>query len=155
VVLSSAAAVKEMTRPSTDASFSNRPKGLFAAIFSDNYQTLAHAPHGPYWRQLRTFSSTELFSPLRHASYQDAREQELRNMLTVLEQQADKGRAINMKSWLFELSANVMTRMLINKRFANSGLSLTYLFMNWITGLRALSFASLLKFLQKLLLQNG
>jgi len=119
---SSAAAVKELTRPSTDASFANRPKGLFFSILSDNYQTLAHAPHGPYWRQLRQFSSSQLFSPRRHASYQDVRQQELRNMMTVLEQKADTGEAIDLKSWLFELSANVMTRMLISKRSANSDL---------------------------------
>jgi len=119
VVVSSAAAAKEMTKPSIDASFSNRPKGLFFGLISDDQQTLVHAPHGPYWRQLRKFSSSQLFSPQRHASYQGAREQELRNLMTVLDQQA--GEVVDLKSWLFELSVNVMTRMLINKRYFGSG----------------------------------
>lgn len=41
--------------------------------------------------------------------------------MTFLEEESAKGEIINVKSWLFELSGNVMTRMLINKRYFGSG----------------------------------
>jgi cytochrome P450 len=115
VIISTAAAAKEVFQ-SNDVSFSSRPKGLFFEILSD-YKTLVLTPYGPYWRQLRKFSSIELFSAKRHASYRGVREEELRNMMAILLETSQKGEPVNVKSWLYELSANVMTRMLINKRY--------------------------------------
>lgn len=115
-MISTVAAAKEMFRQSNDANFSSRQKGVFTEIMSDKFKTPAHAPYGPYWRQLRKFSSNELFSPKRHASFLGARQEELRTMLKLLTEESAKGEAINLKSWLYDLSANVMTRMLFNKR---------------------------------------
>ncbi|KAG0575927.1 hypothetical protein KC19_5G040800 [Ceratodon purpureus] len=116
IVISSAAAAKEMFRKSNEANFSSKNKGLFIEIISDNYRTLAHSPYGPHWRQLRRFVTSELFSPKRHASYQNAREDELRNMMRVLSEDCAKGDALkNLKSWFRELNANLMTKMLFNK----------------------------------------
>jgi hypothetical protein len=116
VVISTAAAVKEVFRQSNDAGFSNRPKGLFNEVFSDNYRTVVHAPYGPYWRQLRRFSSSELLSPTTVASYRGLREEELRNMMATPVEDSAKGEPINVKSWIFETNANIMTKMLVNKR---------------------------------------
>ncbi|KAG0599533.1 hypothetical protein M758_12G159400 [Ceratodon purpureus] len=120
LIISTAAAAKEVFQ-TNDVSFSSRPKGLYFEIISDNYKTLVLTPYGPYWRQLRKFSSSELFSAKRHASYRGVREEELRNMLAILLETSEKGEAVNVKSWLYEVSANVMTRMLINKRYFGKG----------------------------------
>ena len=37
-------------------------------------------------------------------------------MMAILVEQSAKGEAINVKSWLFEVNGNVMTKMLVNKR---------------------------------------
>ena len=115
VIISTAAAAKEVFQ-ANDVSLCSRPKGLYFEIISDNYKTLVLTPYGPYWRQLRKFSSSELFSARRYASYRSVREEELRNMMAILLETCQKGEAVNVRSWLYEVSANVMTRMLINKR---------------------------------------
>ena len=46
IVISTAAAAKEVFRQSNDAILSDRPKTLMAKIGSDNFRTVAHAPHG-------------------------------------------------------------------------------------------------------------
>lgn len=119
MIISTAAAAKEVFQTgSNDLSFSSRPKGLFFEIVSDNYKTLVVTPYGPYWRQLRKLSRSELFSPKRHNSYRGVREEELKNMMALLLEKSQKGEPVNVKSWLYEVSANVMTKMLINKRLA-------------------------------------
>ena len=116
IVISTAVAAKEVFRQSNDAILSDRPQTLMAEMVSDNYRTVVHAPHGPYWRQLRRLYSSELLSPKTLESYRRVREEELRNMMAILVEQSAKGEAINIKSWLFEVNANVMTKMLVNKR---------------------------------------
>jgi len=125
VIVSTAAAAKEVFQ-THDVSFSSRPKGLYFEVISDNYKTLVLTPYGPYWRQLRKFSSSELFSPKRHDSYRGLREEELKNMMASLLEAAEKGEPVNVKSWLYECSANVMTRMLINKRFETLRISTAF-----------------------------
>jgi hypothetical protein len=71
---------------------------------------------GKLWHTLRRFSSKELLSVKRVASYEGTRREELSNMMQVLLERSNGGEAIDLKHWLFQTAANVVTRMLINKR---------------------------------------
>ena len=123
IVISTAAAARELFR-TNDAIFCGRPKKLFWTIFggSTEYKSIASAPpDGPYWPQLRKLCRTELFSPKRHASYETIRTVEIHYMMKLLlEMSCNEGTVINLKVWLFGVTANNLTRMLVNKRFVHS-----------------------------------
>jgi hypothetical protein len=115
VVVSSAECARTLVRAS-DESLSLRPKMLSVQIVSE-YKTMASAPSpGKLWHSLRRFSANELLSPKRVASYEGIRIEELSNMMEVLLEASNQGEPINLKHWLFQTAANLMTRMLVNKR---------------------------------------
>ncbi|XP_024359127.1 flavonoid 3'-monooxygenase [Physcomitrium patens] len=123
LVVSTAAAAKELFR-THDVIFSYRPKRLDHEIISGkSYKSLTSAPYGPYWRQIRRICNTELFSPAIHASHVSVRSEEIHSMMKVLLAESRTEKAIDLKSWLTGVTANNMTRMLINKRFFGTGVS--------------------------------
>lgn len=119
LVVSTAAAAKELFR-THDVIFSYRPKRLDHEIISGkSYKSLTSAPYGPYWRQIRRICNTELFSPAIHASHVSVRSEEIHSMMKVLLAESRTEKAIDLKSWLTGVTANNMTRMLINKRWTS------------------------------------
>lgn len=91
---------------------------MFFSIINgnDDYKNLAAAPYGPHWRGLRKFYISELFSPKRVMSYHQQRTHEVHHMMKVLIAQANKGYEVRIREWVFGVTCNIMTRMLINKR---------------------------------------
>jgi hypothetical protein len=81
------------------------------------YQLITTSPYGPYWRQLRKIVKSELFSPQRHASSANAHAEEVSFMMQVLVDESRRGEAINLKSWLHGVTDNIMTQMLVNRRY--------------------------------------
>lgn len=116
-MVSNASVAKELFQKN-DAIFSSRPLRLAATIYtgSTNYKNLAGAPYGTSWQQLRRLCANELFSSRRHASYQKARTEEIQNMIHVLLDDSRKGNPVNLRSWLFGVTCNNMTRMILDKR---------------------------------------
>lgn len=112
LVISTAAAAKEFFN-AHDAAFASRPLGLVSSILVAG-KTVASAPYGPHWRQIRRITNQELFSPVRHASHEGVRDKEIRHMLGLLLDESPT--TVNLRSWLMQVFANNLTRMLINKR---------------------------------------
>ena len=77
---------------------------------------MAYAPSGKLWSNLRRFCANELLSTKRVASYEGGRREELSNMMQVVLEASNRSEALNMRLWLFQTVANMMTRMLVNKR---------------------------------------
>ena len=124
IVVSTAAAARELFR-TNDAIFCGRPQKLIWTILgggSTEYKSLGSAaPDGPYWPQLRKLCRTELFSHKRHASYETVRTEEIHHMMKLLLEMSCNGETvINLKGWLYGVTVNNMTRMLVNKRFVHS-----------------------------------
>ena len=125
IVVSTAAAAKELFR-TNDAIFCGRPKRLIWTVLggdSTEYKSLGSAaPDGPYWPQLRKLCRLELFSPKRHASYETVRTEEIHHMMKLLLEMSSNGDStvVNLKGWLYGVTINNMTRMLLNKRFVHS-----------------------------------
>lgn len=123
LVVCTAAAAKDLFK-SHDAAFSNRPKRLDHRVISGTtYKSLTSAPYGPYWRQVRRVCNTELFSPAQHASHERFRRQEIHSMMKALLQPSQTGDAVDLQSWSTGVTANNMTRMLINKRYFGTDIS--------------------------------
>jgi hypothetical protein len=123
IVVSSAAAARELFR-TNDAIFCGRPQKLIWTVLagSTEYKSITSAaPDGPYWPQLRKLCRLELFSPKRHASYETVRTEEIHHMMKLLLEMSSNGdTVVNLKLWLYGVTANNMTRMLVNKRFVHS-----------------------------------
>lgn len=118
VVVSTAEAARELFR-ANDEYLSSRPKMLSFGILTD-YKTMGAAPSpGKLWHNLRKFTSTELLSPKRVASYEGIRREELSNMMQLLLEASNKSEAINLKHWLFQTAANMATRTMVNRRIYN------------------------------------
>nr|AHI15943.1 flavonoid 3'-hydroxylase [Pohlia nutans] len=118
LVVSTAAAAKEMFRVH-DATFSSRPRKLVLDILTNGpYRSLPIAPYGHYWRQLRRLANTQLFSPATHASHQGIRQGEVQNMMKHLVEQTRHGAGpVDLKNWFTGVTSNNMTMMLTNNRF--------------------------------------
>lgn len=115
VVVSTAEAARELFK-ANDEHLSSRPKILSFSILTE-YRTMAFAPNpGKLWHSLRRFAANELLSPKRVASYEGIRKEELSNSMQALLETSNRGEAINLHYWLFQTSANLTTRMLVNKR---------------------------------------
>ena len=124
IVVSTAAAARELFR-TNDAIFCGRPQKLIWTVLAGGnteYKSLGSAaPDGPYWPQMRKLCHTELFSAKRLASYETVRIEEIHYMMKLLlEKSCSEDTAIDLKVWLFGVSTNNMTRMLVNKRFVHS-----------------------------------
>lgn len=106
---------KELFR-TNDTVFASRPLRLAGKIYSGG-KNVATTPYGPYWRELRKVFATELFSNRRHASHQKGRTEEIHYMMKLLLQSSKQDPDVNLKTWLYGVASNNMTRMLVNKRY--------------------------------------
>ncbi|KAG0563575.1 hypothetical protein KC19_8G042400 [Ceratodon purpureus] len=118
LVVSTAAAAKEVFKKH-DQAFSSRPRSLVLTVLTaGTYRSLPAAPYGQYWRQLRRLANTRLFSPATHASHEGIRHGEVRNMMKVLVEESQKGTStINLKKWLTGVTSNNMTMMITRNRY--------------------------------------
>ncbi|KAK1427479.1 hypothetical protein QVD17_16165 [Tagetes erecta] len=114
VVVSSPAAVEECFTKN-DIVFANRPKMLFGKIIGVNYTSLAWSPYGDNWRNLRRIASTEILSLNRLNEFHDIRVDETRLMIKNL--LAISSSLVTIKLAFYELTLNVMMRMISGKRY--------------------------------------
>ncbi|XP_024973194.1 isoflavone 2'-hydroxylase-like [Cynara cardunculus var. scolymus] len=114
LLVSSPSAVEECFTKN-DLVFANRPKMLYGKIIGNNYTSMSWASYSDHWRNLRRIASTELLS-LHHLNELHAiREEEggvmIHNLLLT------SSSPVNMKSVFYELTLNVMMRMISGKRY--------------------------------------
>ncbi|KAK1314305.1 Flavonoid 3'-monooxygenase [Acorus calamus] len=98
-----------------DLNFSSRPKTAAGKYTTYNYSDITWSPYGPYWQQARKMCVLELFSAERLASYEYIRTEETRSMLRSIAKCS--GREIMLKDPLSTLSLNVISRMVLGKRY--------------------------------------
>ncbi|TXG52308.1 hypothetical protein EZV62_021477 [Acer yangbiense] len=108
-----------------DKAFCNRPKALAPEILGYNYVMFGFSPYGPYWRQMRKIATLEILSNHRLERLKHVREFEVKLSLketyslwikNKLTSSADKI-LVDMKKWFGEITLNVVTRMVVGKRF--------------------------------------
>ncbi|KAJ6822082.1 isoflavone 3'-hydroxylase-like [Iris pallida] len=122
LVVSSLSAAEECFTKN-DVVFANRPANVFAAKhLSYDYTTLATAPYGQLWRDLRRFSTTELFSTARTSALSYIREVEMEAMVSDLLNSSapvdgDGYRRVNLMMLMREVVSNMFTQMVVGKRY--------------------------------------
>ncbi|CAL1395921.1 unnamed protein product [Linum trigynum] len=101
-----------------DVAFANRPGLLAGKHLGYNFTTLVWAPYGHHWRNLRRVATIEILSSTRIHMLQQIRVDETRATLRRLFEKSISGAAVvDMKSMFFELTMNVMMRMIAGKRY--------------------------------------
>ncbi|MFS7951687.1 putative isoflavone 2'-hydroxylase [Helianthus anomalus] len=105
VLLISSPSAAEECFTKNDIIFANRPHMLFGKIVGNNYTTLIWSSYGENWRNLRRIASLEILSTRCLNEFHDIR--------------VDEGRLLilNMKTVFYELTLNVMMRMISGKRY--------------------------------------
>ncbi|XP_058754507.1 trimethyltridecatetraene synthase-like [Vicia villosa] len=98
-----------------DATLAGRPKLSAGKYTTYNYSDITWSQYGPYWRQARRMCLLELFSAKRLESYEYIRKQELHVFLHELFKSRNK--TILLKDNLSTLSLNVISRMVLGKKY--------------------------------------
>ncbi|KAJ0785695.1 putative oxidoreductase [Helianthus annuus] len=120
LVVSSPSAAEECFTKN-DIIFANRPKMLFGKIIGVNYTSLAWASYGDSWRNLRRIASIEILSAHRLNEFHDIRVEETRLLIRrLLFGSSSASSQVKMKFAFYELTLNVMMRMISGKRYFGS-----------------------------------
>ncbi|XP_047329076.1 trimethyltridecatetraene synthase-like [Impatiens glandulifera] len=121
VVVGSTVEMAKVFLKTMDANFAGRPKLAAGKYTTYNYSNIIWSPYGSYWQQLRKMCLMELFSPRRLNSYEFIRVQELNMLLIDLFNSA--GAPITLKDHLSTLSYNIISRMVLGKRYLDKDVS--------------------------------
>ncbi|KAH6783125.1 cytochrome P450 [Perilla frutescens var. hirtella] len=116
LVVSSPSAAEECLSKN-DVVFANRPRLLAGKHFGYNYTSLAWCSYSDHWRNLRKISSIEILSTHRLQMLQGIRADEVRSTVRALNRASGERKLVDMKSVFFELTMNVMMRMIAGKRY--------------------------------------
>ncbi|KAF8377608.1 hypothetical protein HHK36_030990 [Tetracentron sinense] len=120
VLLVSSPSAAEECFTKNDIVFANRPRLLAGKHLGYNFTSLAWAPYGDHWRNLRRITALEIFSSNRLQMFSGIRSDEVRSMIQRLVRgcSSDGGfKMVEMKSVFFELTLNIMMRMIAGKRY--------------------------------------
>ncbi|GLU04190.1 hypothetical protein SLE2022_213490 [Rubroshorea leprosula] len=115
VVVVSSPSTAEECLTKNDIIFANRPRLMIAEHIGNNCKSLAWSPYGDHWRNLRRITSIEILSTSRLQMLSNTRADEVRLLIRKLSDRQDK--PVELKTVLFELTLNVMTRIIVGKPF--------------------------------------
>ncbi|XP_077225036.1 cytochrome P450 81Q32-like [Tasmannia lanceolata] len=118
LIISSPSAAEECFTKN-DIIFANRPSFTVLKHLTYNNTTLATAPYGPHWRNLRRITSVEIFSAARILISSAVRSEEIRSLTQHLFKYSNQinFRKIELKSRFAELTFNVMMQMITGKSY--------------------------------------
>ncbi|CAL5414625.1 unnamed protein product [Camellia sinensis] len=122
LVVTSPSAVEECFTKN-DIVFANRPRSPAGKHLSYDYTTIAAASYGDLWRNLRRITTLEIFSNSRLERTSGIRGEEVKFWVNQLMKNCGDGgySKVNLKNKFFGLSFNVITMMIMGKRFYGEG----------------------------------
>ncbi|XP_042022680.1 trimethyltridecatetraene synthase-like isoform X1 [Salvia splendens] len=119
VVVGSSVAAAKIFLKTMDLTFASRPKTSAGKYTTYYYSDITWSPYGPYWRQARKMCLMELFSPRRLESYEYIRAEETDSLLKEIF--GLSGRAFLLKDCLSTVGLNVISRMVLGRRYLDGG----------------------------------
>lgn len=125
VVVVSSVPVAEECFTQNDVVLANRPKFILGKYLGYNYTTVAGAPYGNHWRNLRRIGAVEIFSSHRLDTSLGIRKDEVQRLLRKLLRWQSGGDfvRVGLRAALTELTFNVMMRMMAGKRYYGEDVS--------------------------------
>ncbi|KAH6777633.1 cytochrome P450 [Perilla frutescens var. frutescens] len=117
VVVSSPQLVEECFTKN-DIVFSNRPRSLANQYIGYDHTTMAGAPYGHHWRNLRRLASVEVLASSRLNALSELRQAEMRRTLQKLTTSKDYA-VVELRPKIFQHIFNVIMMMLAGKRYSS------------------------------------
>ncbi|KAL6216659.1 hypothetical protein ACLB2K_009880 [Fragaria x ananassa] len=119
VILVSSPSAAEECFTKHDIAFANRPKLLAGKYLGYNYTTISWASYGSHWRNLRRIASLKLLSSNSLQISHSIRTDEVKSLICQCCRRCNGGEyhSLEMKSAFFQLTLNVMMRMVAGKRY--------------------------------------
>ncbi|PKA64719.1 Isoflavone 2'-hydroxylase [Apostasia shenzhenica] len=124
VLLVSSASAADECFSKNDLAFANRPRFLAGKHLGYDYTTLVWASYGPRWRDLRRITAAEVFSVARLDSFSAVVFEEVAAMVKSVAKDSRSSGAdglVELRPRLFDLTLNLMMRMISGKRFSSEG----------------------------------
>ncbi|PIA33012.1 hypothetical protein AQUCO_04200037v1 [Aquilegia coerulea] len=123
LLISSPSAVEECLTKN-DIAFANRPHLIVGEHLGYNCTSLAFASYGDHWRNLRRITALEVLSSFRLQLFSSVRTEEVRSLVLQLFGNSDyqNFRKVEFKTMFFELTLNVLMRMIAGKRYYGENL---------------------------------
>ncbi|GER30928.1 cytochrome P450 [Striga asiatica] len=119
VVVSSPDLVAECFVGAKDIVLSNRPRVLVDEYIGYSHTTMAGAPYGRQWRNLRRLGAEEVLSPSRLNAFARIREDEIRRTIRTLISRNPQRTNVKLRPVVFEFIFNLIMRMLAGKRYCS------------------------------------
>ena len=128
-----------------DSIFSSRPLSVVAEITSSGYLSIILSPYGDQWKKMKRVLVSNLISPTKHAWLSCKIVEEADHLVYYVHNQcrnSAKAGIVNVRTAARHYSANVMKKMMFNKRFLrkNSMLILSLQFLLIYIHLASLTF---------------
>ncbi|MBA0854847.1 hypothetical protein Goshw_005853, partial [Gossypium schwendimanii] len=82
-----------------------------------NFQDVAFAPYGHYWKEMRKICVAELFSMKRVQSFQSVRQEEVDLLIKSVSGSATLANPIDLSKCSFSLTASIIFRIVFGKQF--------------------------------------
>ncbi|XP_024519339.1 cytochrome P450 703A2 [Selaginella moellendorffii] len=121
VVSDDPAIIKEFLKIQ-DHIFASRPGNvILAELLTYGGKDIGFAPYGAHWRNMRKICTLELFSAKSVDSFQRLRRMEMIHTLGLILDAAVDRRAVDLRDAFNGLTSNMMTRMLLGKRYFGPG----------------------------------
>ncbi|GMN34492.1 hypothetical protein TIFTF001_004708 [Ficus carica] len=117
IIISSPSAVEECFT-TNDVVLANRPSLIMNKHVSYNNTTMAAAPYGDHWRNLRRIGTQDIFSSAQLNVFLRTRRDEVRRFLRRISRNSlrDFGK-VKLKSLFQDLTFNIIMRMVAGKRY--------------------------------------
>lgn len=119
VVAVSSPSAAEESFTKNDIVFANRPRLMINKYLGYNNTTVSDSPYGDHWRNLRRLCALEIFSTNRLNNFQPIRRHEINLLVHRVYQTSggNFGTPVDLKSKLFQMSYNIIMRMIAGKRY--------------------------------------
>lgn len=117
IVVASSVDMAKAFLKTQDVIFAGRPRTAAGKYTVYNYSDITWSPYGPYWRQARKMCLMELFSAKRLESFEYIRNHETKCLLKGLF--SDSGKVVDLKDHLSNVSLNVISRMVLGKKYTD------------------------------------
>ena len=116
IVVSSPQAAKLFLK-THDLVFASRPPNEASKHISYEQKSLAFAPYGSYWRNIRKMCTLELLSNLKINSFKSMRKEELDLLIKFIQEAAHEHVAVDLSAKVSSLSADMSCRLVFGKKY--------------------------------------